>query len=150
MIRTVNLLRRNNFGKFPGCSSQLSSVLIGPAVLSRFIGRKCTDNGKSHSVLDSSLRRRNGSSTRMYSCSDGISNVRESYLADRNRSDSVEGIVKVGLSSPNTELPPLKDMSCDDLVSTLIAFDDAGLPTHCHIMQTLIEHITNQMKNGKR
>lgn len=151
MFRIANTLRNNNFLNSLRRSTQVKSK----GELSKIIRRKCTNssNELGLSAVVSSLPHQNETPVR-YTWLDSPSNWTEPYLTDRSRSASVEGTVKAILSSSNPhnridKLPPLNHMACDDLISMLIAFDDAGLPTHCRIMRTLVEEITDQMKNGK-
>lgn len=85
--------------------------------------------------------------------SDGTSAAVNSYLTEWRRSDCVNETVKMVLSSSNANirignLPHRNQMSCDDLIAILIACDNAGLPIHCRIVQSLVEDILEQFKNG--
>lgn len=148
MFRTVNKLGNNNLLRLLRCSGQVNSVAIAPEVLSRVVWR----NGSS--VVGTGIPRRNVASTTKHLWSDKPNDWKEPYLTTQSRTASVEDIVRTILSSPNPEtqvekLPPLKRMACDDLIAMLIAFDDAGLAAHCRIVQTLVEEITDQMKDSK-
>lgn len=152
MFRTINTLRNknNNFVTLFRCPEY--SV---PNILSTVIRWQCTEtkNENDHSpVLYSKLRNpRRATRPGHYSISNSANFYNDAYLAGPRRSANVDEIVNAVLSSQNEleKLPSFHHMTCDDLISMLIAFDDAGLHFHCRIMQTLIVEITDRLKNGK-
>lgn len=149
MFRTANTLQNYNFLNLIGRSSQVFSKTTRWKSY-----ESCNKNDPS--VVGSSLRHENGQSKDFsaYRWTHHPDQWNQPYLMNRSRSASVESAVNAVLSSPNSDndiekLPPLRHMPCDDLIAMLIDFDDAGLPTHCRIMNTLVEEITDQTKISK-
>lgn len=150
MFRTANTLKTYKF------LNLLSPVNL--KVFSNSIRWKSTEsyNENGSSAVGSSLRQANVPSIVLSvpGWAHGQDNWIQPYVTNRSSSECVEGAVNAVLSSPNSgneieKLPPIRHMPCDDLVAMLINFDDAGLPTHCRIMNTLLEEITDQTKKSK-
>lgn len=143
MFRTGHILRNNIFWNSLRRFGQVNAVVVAPEVFCIFSRRKCTESSDQPLIC-------NESTTAKRTWPAGWN---EPYLMDRSRSAIAETVVKAVLSSPNggyqiENLPSIKQMACGDLVSMLVTFDDAGLRRDCVIMQTLVEEITKQMKNG--
>lgn len=155
--KCVTMFRKLKNYKFLNSFGRSSQVNL--EVFSRSIRWKSSEscNENDVPVVGSNLRyeKRPSNDCSAYRCTNVPGDWNQPYLTNQSRSHTVEGAVGAILSSPNADneiekLPPIRDMPCDDLIEMLIKFDDAGLPTHCRIMNTLLEEITDQAKNSKQ
>lgn len=72
------------------------------------------------------------------------------YLKRPNDKSNTTDLLKDTLaSSQSPEIPSLKHTSCNDLISTLVDFDESGHSSDSRVMQTLLMEISQQMKEGE-